>query len=102
MIKLLITLTVLMTISFNANAGFLLGYTMGHHNCSCTKEKNEIKELKEENNELKEKINQFTKILESKIDVNNIQNEVMLESKQMNLNETDDYINHEFNEDEDD
>ena len=41
--KLLIIITILMTISFNANAGFLLGYAIGHGNCSCTKEKNEIK-----------------------------------------------------------
>ena len=87
MIKLLITLTVLMTISFNANAGFLLGYTVGHSNCSCTKEKNEIKELKEENNELKEKINQSIEIFENETNVNNIQNEIILELKQMNLND---------------
>ena len=86
MVRLLITLTVLMTISFNANAGFLLGYTMGKSNCSCTKEKNEIKELKEENNELKEKINQSTEIFENNA-VNDIQNKVTLELKQMNLND---------------
>lgn len=80
MIKLLITLTVLMTISFNANAGFLLGYAMGHSNCSCAKEKNEIKELKE-------KINQSTEIFKNETDVNDIQNKVMLELKQMNLND---------------
>ena len=87
MIKLLITLTVLMTISFNANADFLLGYAIGHGSCSCIKEKNEIKELKEENDELKEKINQSIKMFENKTDINNIQNEVTLELKQMNLND---------------
>ena len=85
--KLLIIITILMTISFNANAGFLLGYAIGHGNCSCTKEKNEIKELKEENDELKEKINQSIKIFENKTDINNIQNEITLELKQMNLND---------------
>lgn len=66
MIKFLVTLSILMTISFNANAGFLLGYTMGRGSCSCSSEKNEIEKLKKENNKLKEEINNLIRLLEKK------------------------------------
>lgn len=71
--KLLMIVMILMTISFNANAGFLMGYTLGHASCSCNKEENKIKKLNEENNELKEEndklkeqINNLIKLLEKK------------------------------------
>jgi len=73
--KLLIILTILMTISFNANAGFFTGYVVGRgtKHCSCNNEKEQIEqlkkeneELKEENDKLKEQINNLTKLLEKK------------------------------------
>ena len=73
--KLLIIITILMTISFNANAGFLTGYVVGRgtKHCSCTNKENKIEELneknkklKEENDKLKEQINNLIKLLEKK------------------------------------
>ena len=66
--KLLIIVTILMTISFNANAGFLTGYVIGRgtKHCSCTNEQKQIEELKEENDKLKEQINNVIKFLEKK------------------------------------
>ena len=66
--KLLIILTILMTISFNANAGFLTGYVVGRgtKHCSCVNEKEQIEKLKKENDKLKEQINNLIKKLEKK------------------------------------
>ena len=66
--KLLIIVTILMTISFNANAGFLTGYVIGRgtKHCSCTNEEKQIEKLKEENDKLKEQINILIKKLEKK------------------------------------
>ena len=66
--NLLMIVTILMTISFNANAGFLTGYVLGSgtKHCSCINEKEQIEELKRENKELKEQINNFIKLLEKK------------------------------------
>ena len=66
--KLLMIVTILMTISFNANAGFLTGYVVGRgtKHCSCTNEQKQIEELKEENNKLKEQINNLINQLEKK------------------------------------
>lgn len=66
--KLLIILTILMTISFNANAGFLTGYVVGRgtKHCSCVNEKEQIEQLKKENDKLKEQINNLIKKLEKK------------------------------------
>lgn len=66
--KIFIFLMVLMTISFNANAGFLNGYVVGRgtKHCSCTNEEKQIKKLKEENDNLKEQINNLIKKLEKK------------------------------------
>ena len=66
--NLLMIVTILMTISFNANAGFLTGYVVGRgtKHCSCINEKEQIEELKRENKELKEQINNFIKLLEKK------------------------------------
>ena len=66
--KLLIILSILMTISFNANAGFLTGYVVGRgtKHCSCVNEKEQIEQLKEENDKLKEQINNLIKLLEKK------------------------------------
>lgn len=66
--KLLIILTILMTISFNANAGFFTGYVVGRgtKHCSCTNEQKQIEGLKEENDKLKEQINNLIKLLEKK------------------------------------
>lgn len=66
--KLLMIAMILMTISFNANAGFLTGYVVGRgtKHCSCINEKEQIEELKRENRELKEQINNFIKLLEKK------------------------------------
>lgn len=66
--KLLIILTILMTISFNANAGFLTGYVVGRgtKHCSCVNEKEQIEQLKKENEELKDQINNLVKLLEKK------------------------------------
>lgn len=66
--KLLIILTILMSISFNANAGFFTGYVVGRgtKHCSCTNEQKQIEELEEENDKLKEQINNFIKLLEKK------------------------------------
>lgn len=66
--NLLMIVTILMTISFNANAGFLTGYVVGRgtKHCSCINEKEQIEELKRENRELKEQINNFIKLLEKK------------------------------------
>lgn len=57
-----------MTISFNANAGFLTGYAVGRgtKHCSCTNEEKQIEKLKEENDKLKEQINILIKKLEKK------------------------------------
>ena len=64
--KLLMIVMILMTISFNANAGFLTGYVVGRgtKHCSCINEKEQIEELKKENKELKEEINKLISILE--------------------------------------
>jgi hypothetical protein len=62
--KLLMIVMILMTISFNANAGFLMGYAIGHGSCSCNNEKNQIEELNEENKKLKEEINKLINMLE--------------------------------------
>ena len=66
--KLLIILSILMTISFNANAGFLTGYVVGRgtKHCSCTNEEKQIEQLKKENDKLKEQINNLIKKLEKK------------------------------------
>jgi len=66
--KLLIIITILMTISFNANAGFLTGYVVGRgtKHCSCVNEKEQIEQLKKENDKLKEQINNLIKKLEKK------------------------------------
>ena len=66
--KLLIILTILMTISFNANAGFLTGYVVGRgtKHCSCVNEKEQIEQLKKENDKLKDQINNLIKLLEKK------------------------------------
>lgn len=66
--KLLIILTILMTISFNANAGFFTGYVVGRgtKHCSCVNEKEQIEQLKKENDKLKEQINNLIKKLEKK------------------------------------
>jgi cell division protein FtsB len=66
--KLLIILTILMTISFNANAGFFTGYVVGRgtKHCSCNNEKEQIEQLKKENDKLKDQINNLIKLLEKK------------------------------------
>lgn len=66
--KLLMIVTILMTISFNANAGFLTGYVVGRgtKHCSCVNEKEQIEQLKKENDKLKEQINKLIKDLEKK------------------------------------
>lgn len=66
--KLLIIVMILMTISFNANAGFLTGYVVGRgtKHCSCVNEKEQIEQLKKENDKLKEQINNLNKLLEKK------------------------------------
>jgi cell division protein FtsB len=69
--KLLIIITIitiLMTISFNANAGFLTGYVVGRgtKHCSCVNEKEQIEQLKKENDKLKDQINNLIKLLEKK------------------------------------
>lgn len=64
--KLLMIVMILMTISFNANAGFLTGYVVGRgtKHCSCINEKEQIDELKKENKDLKEEINKLISMLE--------------------------------------
>ena len=64
--KILIILMVLMTISFNANAGFLTGYVVGRgtKHCSCVNENEQIEQLKKENKELKEEINKLISMME--------------------------------------
>lgn len=66
--KIFIFLMVLMTISYNANAGFLTGYVVGRgtKHCSCINEEEQIKKLKKENDKLKEQINNLIKKLEKK------------------------------------
>ena len=66
--KLLMIVMILMTISFNANAGFLTGYVVGRgtKHCSCVNEKEQIEQLKKENEELKDQINNLVKLLEKK------------------------------------
>ena len=73
--KLLMIVTILMTISFNANARFLTGYVVGRgtKHCSCVNEKEQMeqlneenKKLKDENDKLKEQINNLAKLLEKK------------------------------------
>jgi len=66
--KLLMIVMILMTISFNANAGFLTGYVVGRgiKHCSCTNEEEQIEKLKKENDKLKEQINNLIKKLEKK------------------------------------
>lgn len=66
--KILMIVMILMTISFNANAGFLTGYVVGSgtKHCSCVNEKEQIEQLKKENDKLKEQINNLIKLLEKK------------------------------------
>ena len=69
--KLLIIVTILMTISFNANAGFLTGYVIGRgtKHCSCTNEEKQIEKLKEENNKLKKKLKEENDKLKEQINI---------------------------------
>ncbi len=64
--KIFIFLMVLMTISYNANAGFLTGYVVGRgtKHCSCTNEEEQIEKLKKEIEDLKEQINKLIKSME--------------------------------------
>ena len=64
--KLLMIVMILMTISFNANAGFLTGYVVGRgtKHCSCVNEKEQIEQLKKENKDLKEEINKLISMME--------------------------------------
>lgn len=66
--KIFIFLMVLMTISYNANAGFLTGYVVGRgtKHCSCTNEEEQIEKLKKETEDLKEQINKLIKSMEKK------------------------------------
>lgn len=66
--KIFIFLMVLMTISYNANAGFLTGYVVGRgtKHCSCTNEEEQIEKLKKEIEDLKEQINKLIKSMEKK------------------------------------
>ena len=65
--KILMIVMILMTISFNANAGFLTGYVVGRgtKHCSCVNEKEQIEQLKKENEELKEVINKLINMMEN-------------------------------------
>ena len=64
--KLLMIVMILMTVTYNANAGFLTGYVVGRgsKHCSCTNEEEQIEKLKKEIEDLKEQINKLIKSME--------------------------------------